>query len=264
MTRYILNQLLRNKVLLAWPGAILLFFLLFMVYASTGYAGEAGYIFEFGEAALPAGFLMTALTGVILLIVLIALPTHLITNTEPGRASLLLTKPISRTDYFLSDLSAVAIITFGYSIFSIALFALFFLIKGTVFPVSILLGLAALPFTVMAYYINILLLGLLFKNYLLTVFFCYILAGVSNLLFSIREVLTGSGIEPGTMITILEMAQYVIPGVGPSSAVSEGLFNSGAHGLDLSILSFGLIAHYFVSLIPFTAWAYYIIRNRNF
>lgn len=264
MTRYILNQLLRNKILLVWPGLFFAAFFLFMIYATTNHVSGVGYVFEFGELIMPAEMIMSVLTGIVVLVVLIALPTHLIINTEPGRASLLLTKPISRTDFFISDLSAVAIITIAYSIFSILLFALFFLIKGTVFPGSILMGLAVLPLTVLAYYINILLLGLLFKNYLLTVFFCYILAALSNFLFSAGDLFAGAGIELGSVFVLMDTVQYLIPGVGPASAMSDSFFRSAGQSIDLSFLNIGLLAHYFVSLIPFTGWAFYIMKNRQF
>ena len=264
MTRYILNQLIRNKILMVWPGMFLIATLLLMIYASTGFTDGIGYVIEIGEFVMPVEILMTVLTGSVVLIVLIALPTHLIINTEPGRASLLFTKPISRTDFFISDLSAVAIITFAYSIFSILLFALFFLIKGTVFPGAILIGLAVLPLIVLAYYINILLLGLLFKNYLLTVFFCYILAAMSNFLFGVEDLFTAAGIELGSVLVVIDIAKYLIPGVGPASALSESFFRSSGEALNFGFQNFQLLFHYFISLIPFTAWAFYIIKKKKF
>lgn len=264
MTRYILNQLLRNKILLVWPGMFLVLFLVFLIYATANHMPGIGYVFEIGEAILPAEVVLSVMTGAVLLIILIALPTHLITNIEPGRASLLLSRPVSRTDFFVSDLSAVAIITFGYSFFSIALLALFSLVKGVVFPVPVLMGLAVFPFIVMAYYINILLLALLFKNYLVTVFLCYVFAGLSGLLLNLRDLIAESGVEPGALVQIFEMLQYVIPGAGPASAVSEGFYRAESFAAGMEIVSFGLIVHYLFSLVPFTGWAYYIIKKRQF
>lgn len=264
MTRYILNQLLRNKILMVWPGVYLVAAVLLTIYASAGYMERGGYYFAFGEAIMPAEIILTVLNGLVVLVALIALPTHLITNIEPGRASLLFTKPVSRTDFLVSDISATGMVIFGYGILSALFMALFFLIKGGLFPGTIVLVLLMLPLTVVTYYLNILLLGLLFKNYLLTVFFCYILVTLSGFLFSANELIAGLGIEAGFWPALFNVTKYLIPGAGASSALSESFLRSADETVSFHLQHTKLLLQYLISLIPFTLWAYYVIRKREF
>ena len=105
MTSLNIKLLLKNKVLWAWPVIAILLALFGGWYVGIQPAGnDHSFLFGFdGTPSLPTAFMIDGLTGFFVLIAVIGLPSHFSKNLESNRASLLLSKPVSRTDFFFSE-----------------------------------------------------------------------------------------------------------------------------------------------------------------
>lgn len=264
MTRFITIQLLRNKILMSWPAMTLLCVLLLLWYGDAVISDERGAAIQVGNLMLPQWQIVTSYITLIGLIVLISFPAILIENLQPERASLLLSKPVSRTQFFGSAFAGSMIVTVLYTILTAGLVLFLFLVKGAGVPGTLLRGILALPLLVLPYFVTVLVLAVITNNYLVTFFLGYIITSLSTFLLVAEGLFTASGIESPLLFLAIATGNYVLPGVGPAYELLSFFSNPDSFtndgGSNLTSVSF----HYLVSMLPFTGLSYYWINKQEF
>ncbi|MDZ7683638.1 MAG: hypothetical protein U5J63_18480 [Fodinibius sp.] len=189
MIRFTLRTIFKNKVLWAWPGIFLLFA------ATTFYWGGvspttqgASFTFTFGNATIPAGIVMSQITSFVVLMGIIGFPNHFANALKPERASLLLSNPISRSEFFFSDFAAMLTVAISYTFLSIIPMALLLGIEGGIFPVQFFLTmLIFLPLQLLTFYITIVFFLIITNSYLAGALLGWIVTGFSSLFLSIGQ-----------------------------------------------------------------------------
>ena len=131
MIRYTIRTLLKNKTLWAWPGIFILFVIVITIWGGVS-ADPSGYSYaiNLGGVPLPTGIVINQLVSITILIAIIGIPTHFSEHLKPERASLLLSKPISRDELFLSDFAGVFAFCFAYTLISVLLLTLLTTVHG--------------------------------------------------------------------------------------------------------------------------------------
>lgn len=261
MIRFTVRTLLKNKLLWAWPGIFILFVgAIFMWGDITADPSSASYFIQLGDINLPAGTVIEQLISVVILIAIIGIPTHFSENLKPDRASLLLSKPLSRTELFFSDLAGMLIFSLFYTAISVALIGLLTVIQGAIFPFQHFFSLLIfLPLTLLSFYITIVLFLILTNSYLGGVLLGYFLTGFSSLFLSFDQFLQMFGLTDTWFEVILQILAYFIPSAEAFQQIMRQIFDSGILGIDISLLGFA-----FVSCLPFTLLGYYLYQKKQF
>lgn len=261
MIRFTVRTLLKTKLLWAWPGIFILFVGTMFIWGDIAAdPSSASYIIQLADIHLPASTVIGQLISVVILISIIGMPTHFSENLKPDRASLLLSKPISRTELFFSDFTGVLIFSLFYTALSIVLIGLITVILGAIFPFQHFLGLLIfLPLTLLAYYITIVLFLLLTNSYLGGVLLGYFLTGFSSLFLNFDQFLQMFGLTDTWFETMLQILAYLIPSAEAFQQIMQQIFDSGFTGIDVSLLGFA-----FVSCVPFTLLGYYLYQKKQF
>ncbi|MDZ7758582.1 hypothetical protein [Rhodohalobacter sp.] len=264
MTRFITIQLLRNKILMAWPAMTLLCVLLLLWYGDAIISDQQEAAIQIGNLMLPQWQIVTSYITLIGLIVLISFPAFLIENLRPERASLLFSKPISRTQFFGSAFAGSMIVTVLYTIVTAGLVLIFFLVKGAGVPGTLLVGILALPLLVLPYFVTVLLLAIVTKNYLITFFLGYVITALSTFLLVAEELFIASGIESQLLFIAITTGNYVVPGVGPAYELLSIIVNPESITVDEGLNFTSISLHYLASMVPFTGLSYYLINKQEF
>jgi len=264
MTRFITIQLLRNKILMAWPVLTLISVVVLLWYGESNISDQGEAAIQIGDLILPQWQIVTSYINLIGLIVLISFPAFLIENLQPERASLIFSKAVSRTQFFGSAFAGSMIVTVLYSVISAGLILVFFLIKGAGVPGTLLVGILALPLLVLPYFVTVLLLSVITKNYLITFFLGYVITALSTFLLVAEGLFDASGVESQLLFAAIATGNYVIPGVGPAYELLSFIVNPVSVTVDgeSSIVSVSL--HYLISMLPFTGLSYYCINKQEF
>ncbi len=262
MIRYILQTHLKNKILWAWPGIVLLFVSIIFIWGDISTAQNSySFMIQIGDLQMPSGmFINQFLISLITLIAIIGLPSPLAKNLEPERASLLLSKPISRTQMFLSDYAGMLLSVGVYTGITILLLSILTIAKAGIFPYQLFLGiLIFLPLIILAYYVTISLFLLLSNSYLAGVILGYFFTGFSSLFLNIDSFLENLGWD-GTFANILiTIFSYLVPSAGGFEQIMSKLMMGGFSTIDSSLLVFAI-----VTCLPFGLIGYYFLRKKEF
>ncbi len=264
MIRFTVRTLLKNRVLWAWPGIFILFVGAIAVWGGISPApSSSSYLIELGDIDLPAGMIINQIVSMVILITIIGMPTHFAESLKPERASLLLSKPISRTEFFFSDIAGVSIIYILYAAISVILLALLTIVHGILFPFQHVIALLIfLPLTLIAYYITIILFIILTNSYLGGVLLGYFLTGFSALFINVEQFMKMVklfGLEDTYAVTIFKIAGYFIPSAAAFQQIMQDMFNSGLSSIDLSLFGYA-----FATCLPFLLLSYYLLQKKQF
>ncbi|MEL7833368.1 hypothetical protein [Fodinibius sp. Rm-B-1B1-1] len=262
MIRYLLQTHLKNKTLWAWPGIVLLFVASIIVWGDVSATQNSySFIIHIGDLQIPSGmFINQFLISLITLIAIIGLPSPLAKNLKPARASLLLSKPISRTEMFLSDYASMLLSVCAYTGITILLLSILTIVKAGIFPYQLFLGIFLfLPLIILAYYITISLFLLFSNSYLAGVILGYFLTGFSSLFLNIDQFLKNLGWE-GTFADILiTTCSYLIPSAGGFEQITSKLLMGGFSTIDGNLLVFSVVTY-----LPFGLASYYFLHKKEF
>lgn len=261
MIRFTVRTLLKNKTLWAWPGIIILFVLAIFTWGGiSADPSSPSYFIQLANLNLPASTVINQIVSLIILISIIGIPTHFSENLKPDRASLLLSKPISRTELFFSDFAGMFIFSFIYTVITVVLIGLLTAIQGPIFPIQHFLALLIfLPLTLLTFYITIVLFLILTNSYLGAVLLGYFLTGFSSLFINVDQFLQIFGLTDTWFEFLLQVLAYLIPSAEAFQQIMRQIFNSGFSSIDLSLLGFA-----FVSCLPFSLLGYYLFRKEQF
>lgn len=261
MIRFTLRTLFKNKVLWAWPALFLFFTWLIFAWGDIS-AGQNSYSFmvHLGELQLPSGIVVKQLISLVVLICIIGLPSHFAQNLKPARASLLLSKPISRTEFFFSDFTAMLGVSVIYSLASISFLIGLVAIQTGTFPFQFHLSLLLfLPFLLLTYYITITLFLILTNSYLGGVIVGYLVASFSSVFLNIDQFLEMIGWSGTFIESLFYFFSYLIPSAGAVESLLLSILNGGFSAFDGELFLFAL-----VSCLPFAALSYYLFLNKEF
>ena len=261
MIRFTIRTLLKNKTLWAWPGIFILFVAAITMWGRVSADPSSySYAITLGGLSLPTGIVINQLVSITILIAIIGIPTHFSENIKPERASLLLSKPISRTELFISDFVGVYTFCFAYTLISVLLLTLLTTVHGVLFPLHHAIAIIVfLPLILLSYYITIVLFLILTNSYLGGVLLGYFLTGFSSLFLNVDPFLQMFGLTDTWFETILQILSYLIPSAEAFQQIMIQIFDSGFSGIDASLLGFS-----FVSCVPFALLAYYLFQKKQF
>lgn len=131
---------------------------------------------------------------------------------EEGNLAMLLSKPISRTEFILKNTWSVIILTFLYCICTGFLFSILFLLKNASIPYQFIVAILFLPVAILALYSIILFCSLILESYAVTVFFTFIYT------FAIHPWLLNSdilvfryGVKNSILLTIIDILTLILP-----------------------------------------------------
>ena len=261
MIRLTLRTLYKNKILWAWPGIFLLFTLAAFYWGDISSAQNShSFKLLMGGGQIPAGMVMSQLTGFVVLFSIIGFPNHFAKALKPERGSLLLSKPISRSQFFLSDFASMLIVAVSYSFLSVALLAILLGAKAAIFPIQLLIGiLLFLPLMMLTYYITIVLFLILTNSYLAGALLGWMVTGFSSFFLNGEKILTMFGLNTDFAQTTLEVFSYLIPSSAGVEMILRQIYGGGFSAIDGGLLSFVL-----ASCLPFGALGYYLYLNKEF
>jgi len=261
MIRYNLRILFRNKVLWAWPAIFLILMLGIFTWGDISPEPNSySFFIMVGDASIPVNLVINQIISLVLLIAIIGLPSHLSENIEPESASLLLSKSISRSDFFLADLGAVAIFTFAYTFISVLLLGIVVVFKGAIFPFQFFAGMFLFfPLLIMTYYVTAALILILTNSYLGAVFLGYVLTGFSSIFLNLKQVLQFFGIQSKLTRVAINLLSYLIPSAEGVQRIMSQIFNGGFAAIDGSLLIFVLI-----SCLPLGLVSYFLFLKKEF
>lgn len=279
MTSLNIQLMLKNKVLWAWPIIAVLVALLVGWYGDIQSAGNS-YSFLFGSGNSPlltSGFLIKQITGFFILIAIIGLPTHFGKNLESNRASMLLSKPISRTDFFISEFAAVITVTLIYTLITNIVLAVLLAVEAGIFPYQLYLGiLFYIPLYILAIYVSIVLLLVLTRSYLASVLIAFLLlAPLSGFLLEAETFLSFMGLNTELMVGLADGLSYLVPSTAGVDKLMVGLEMPGPDAAAMPEMSGVLINGFgafnwqlfgFVQLscLPFFLLSLYLMRRKQF
>lgn len=261
MIRFTIRTLLKNKTLWAWPGIFILFVVTIAIWGGVSTdPSSSSYIISLGGLNLPTGIVINQLVSITILIAIIGIPTHFSENIKPERASLLLSKPISRSKLFLSDFAGVFTFCFGYTLISVLLLTLLTTIHGVLFPLHHAIAIIVfLPLILLSYYITIVLFLILTNSYLGGVLLGYFLTGFSSLFLNFNQFLQMFGLTDTWFELLLQILSYLIPSAEAFQQIMGQIFDSGLSSFDGSLLGFA-----FVSCLPFALLGFFLFRKKQF
>lgn len=261
MIRLNLYQLFKNKTLWAWPGLFLLFVVAMLYWGDIG-AAQNSYSFTviLGGGEIPMSIVMSQLMSLVILICIIGLPNHFSKNLTPERGSLLLSKPISRSEFFFSDFISVSAVLFSYTIISVVLMAILLGIKAAIFPVQFFLGqLLFFPLLIMTYYISIVLFLILTESYLGGALLGWIVTGFSSVFLNSDKILSMLGFQSEFASIFMDVLSYLIPSAGGIQELIRQVYSGGFSAIDG-----GLFAFVLASCLPFALLSYYLLQKKEF
>lgn len=261
MIRFTARLLLKNKVLWAWPILITIIAVAMAVWGIIEPAPN-GSSFVIGlNVKIPGSVFVMQLVSLITLISIIGLPTHFSKNIEADRAALILSKPISRTDLFLSDYAAMLVVSLFYTFITIVILAVLVGFEAGVLPVQMFLTfLIFLPLYLLGFYIAILFFLIITNSYLGSVLLGYILIPLlSSLFLNAENVLGFIGFSSATMQTILDFFSYLIPSVSGMERIMQTAIAQGFSAIDGGFFTFVL-----ASFLPFFLAGWYIMERKQF
>ncbi|PAU94848.1 hypothetical protein CK503_05085 [Aliifodinibius salipaludis] len=261
MIRFTIRTLLKNKMLWAWPGIFILFVVAIALWGGVSAdPSSSSYVIKLGGFPLPNGIVINQLISITILISIIGIPTHFSENINPDRASLLLSKPISRDELFLSDFAGVFAFCFSYTLISVLLLTLLTSLHGVLFPLHHAIAIIVfLPLILLSYYITIVLFLILTNSYVGGVLLGYFLTGFSSLFLNVDSYLQMFGLTDTWFETLFQILSYLIPSAEAFQQIMSQIFANGLSGIDGSLLGFA-----FVSCVPFGLLAYYLFRKKQF
>ncbi len=261
MTRLILRTLLKNKVLWAWPGLFLLFTLVIFVWGDISSAQNSySFMISLGVASLPSQMVITQLVSITVLFGIIGLPSHFANNLKSDRAGLLLSKPISRSDFFLSDFAAMLSVTFSYTLICVIFLALLTGIKGAIFPYQFFFSLLLfMPLLLLTYYVAIVLFLVITHSYLAGALLGWLAVSFSPLFLNSDQYLEMFGIQSTIIHGILGLLSYITPSAGGIEQLMQDVLTNGLSAFDGSLFLFVL-----ASCLPFGLLSYYLFCRKEF
>jgi len=261
MIRYNLRTLLKNKVLWAWPIVYFLFTLVIFAWGDiTSAQNSYSFILVLGGVHISSSMFISQFVSITTLITVVGLPSHFFKNLKSERAALLLSKPISRSDFFLADFASVMILAFFYTFICIMLLAILMAVKAAIFPFQLFLGfLLFLPLLLLTYYITIVLILILTNSFLGAVFFGYFLTGFSSLFLDIKQIFRFFGIKSKLAHVAITLLSYLIPSAEGAERILNQIFSGGFTAIDGSLFVFVL-----VSCLPFGLLSYYLFLKKEF
>lgn len=261
MIRFTIRTLLKNKTLWVWPGIFILFVVTIAVWGGVSAdPSSSSYVISLGGLPLPTGIVINQLISITILIAIIGIPTHFSENIKPERASLLLSKPISRDELFLSDFAGVFAFCFAYTLISVLLLTLLTTVHGVLFPMHHAIAIIVfLPLILLSYYITIVLFLILTNSYLGGVLLGYFLTGFSSIFLNVDPFLQMFGLTDTWFETLLQILSYLIPSAEGFQQIMSQIFENGILGLNVSLLGFAL-----VSCLPFALLSFYFFRKKQF
>lgn len=261
MTRFTLRTLFKNKTLWAWP-------ILFLLFAAAVFAwwdiapaqnGQT-FMFLFGGATLPAGKVIPQLFSFVVLIGIIGFPNHFAKNIEAERAALLLSKPVSRSEMFFSDLAAMLTTSFCYTFISVVILGILVGIKAAIFPFQFYLGMFLFfPLQLFTFYIAIVLFLILTDSYLGGAILGWIVVGLSSFFLNSDMILDKLGFHSTFVHTTFEVFSYFIPSAAAVHKITSHIFISGFSSFEWSLFGFIL-----ASILPFGILSYYLFLKKEF
>jgi hypothetical protein len=261
MIRFTLRTLFKNKTLWTWPGIFILFVAAIIIWGGVSAdPSSSSYVLKLGGLPLPTGIVINQLVSITILIAIIGIPTHFSENLKPDRASLLLSKPLSRTELFLSDFAGVFTFCFAYTLISVLLLVLLTTVHGVLFPLHHAIAIIVfLPLILLSYYITIVLFLILTNSYLGGVLLGYFLTGFSSLFLNFDPFLQMFALKGSWFEILLQILSYLIPSAGAFQQIMGQIFDSGFSNVDVSLLGFA-----FVSCMPFFVLSYYLYQKKQF
>ena len=273
--------LLKNRTLWAWPIIAMLLAVFIGIYGDIQPAGNSySFMLGAGGNTLPSAFFINSVLGFFILIAVIGVPFHLSKNIDSERASLILSKPISRTDFFFAEFAAVMTVVTLYTLVSIIALAVLLLVEASIFPYQLYLAmLLYIPLSFFVIYDSIVLLLVLTESYLASVLISYLLiTPLSGFLFNAESFLRLFGWNSESMIRLTHGLSYLIPSAGgleklffsmnhggaPTgnmslSQIATGVLHNGFAVFDWQIFGFVLI-----SCVPFFLLSFYLMRRKEF
>lgn len=261
MIRFTLRSLYKNKTLWAWPGLSLLFVLAIAYWGDIASAHNShSFILLLGDGRIPAPMAISQLTSFIVLFSIIGFPNHFAKALKPERGALLLSKPISRSEFFFADFASMITVTVSYALITVALLAALVGLKGGIFPGQLLAGLLIfLPLQILTYYITIVLFLILTNSYLGGALLGWLVTGFSGLFLNSDKVLQYFGWDSAWVQTTLDTLSYLIPSSSGVEKLLGQIYKGGFAALDGGMLAFVL-----ASCLPLAALSYYLFLNKEF
>lgn len=261
MIRLTLRTLFKNKVLWAWPGIFLLFILAVFYWGGvTSAQNSYSFTLVMGGTKIPSSMVMSQLTSFVVLLSIIGFPSHFSKNLKPERGSLLLSKPISRTELFFSDFTAMFTVAVSYTLVSIALLAVLLGLEAAIFPIQFFIALLLfLPLLLLTYYITIVLFLILTDSYLAGAILGWIVTGFSSIFFNIERFMKMFGFDSDFAYGLIDALSYLIPSASGVEQLLQQIYSGG-----FAAFEGGLFAFILTSCLPFGILSYYLYLNKEF
>lgn len=278
MFRFNVELLLRNKVLWAWPIIAVLLAAAIGFYGDIQSAGNSySFLLAVGGNTLPSGFMINGLIDFFILIAVIGIPSHFSKNLDSERASLILSKPIDRTGFFLAEFGAVMTVSFFYTLITDIVLAVLLFVEAGIFPFQLYLAiLFYIPLLIFTIYISIVLLLILTHSYLASVLIAYLLiVPLSSFFLNAETVLNMLGFNSDLLITLTDGFSYLVPSAAGAEQLMSGLKGSASAGpMDqmmagvlhegFAVFDWQLFGFVLISCLPFFLLSFYLMRKKEF
>jgi ABC-type transport system involved in multi-copper enzyme maturation permease subunit len=270
MIWFTVRQIVKHKIMWVWLILSVLMVLVIGIWGNVQTAaGNIPLLVMIGKGTIPATMLLRPSLGVIIIICIIAYSKYYADVLKPEQAVLIFSKPVSRTQFFFSNFTAVLLVSLLYTLFMGILFAIVTGIKAGSFPILFYLaGLIYVPFYVLVYYIAVVFFITITKSRLAGALIGYFILGVSPFLL------------PTSFITRHAHSAITITGLPQLSPYAKGVVyffryvipsSSGVKQLWLPVLHNGfgmfhweLFGFIIATCAPFFIISYLMAARREF
>jgi ABC-type transport system involved in multi-copper enzyme maturation permease subunit len=151
------RQIVKHKIMWVWLILSVLFVLVVGFWGDIQMtADNTPALIINGAVPIPGSLLLLSSLSAIVIICIIAYSKYYADALKPQQAVLIFSKPVSRTQFFFSNFTAVLLVSFLYTLFMGILFAIVTGIKAGAFPILFYLAsLIFVPFYVLVCYVSV-------------------------------------------------------------------------------------------------------------
>jgi ABC-type transport system involved in multi-copper enzyme maturation permease subunit len=269
MIRFTARQIVKHKIMWLW---LILSVIAVLVLGIWGHVQTVGtstpFFLMLGNIPIPVSVLLGTSLAAIVIICIIGYSKYYADALKPQQASLIFSKPVSRTQFYFSNFAATLLVSFGYTFIMGILFAIMIAIKAGTFPVLFYIAsLIYVPFYVLVYYISVVFFITITKSRLAGGLIGYFILGASTFLLpsSFIYIRHGSGFA-GLLTNLSPIWQgvtyffrYIIPSASGVQQLWLPVLNQG-----FGMFHWELFGFIIATCAPFFIVSYLLIARREF
>jgi ABC-type transport system involved in multi-copper enzyme maturation permease subunit len=262
------RQIIKHKIMWVWLLLSVLLVLLIGIGGDVQMGAQNGpFLISVGTLFLPVSILLAVSLTVIVIICIIAYSKYYADALKPRQAALIFSKPVSRTQFFFTNFTAVLLVSFLYTFFMGIIFAIMVAIKAGIFPILFYIAcLLLVPFYVLVYYISVVFFITITKSRLAGGLIGYFILGASTFLLPASFIfvhtqtqLTRLGDISPYLRGVIYFFRYVIPSASGVQQLWMPVLQNG-----FGMFHWGLFGFIIATCGTFFIISYLLVVRREF